>query len=557
MDVELAAWALRNARTHAPDPTHRPQARVASAFDGTPAVHRAQVGRWESGRVAITYPLVRRYEVLLGYPEGAIQCLIDCLHRAAAPIRATATVPELGPVDVAATIGLIELALSEERMTGLDWYRLSGNLGRTPTAMLRTRDWKALLERCALEMAVSLDLEYALRDEALGRLAGHPQSGPVIAAMAAKLLRSPHAQVYSDTVELTMYCGHPDVVAVLLEQVRHPLNDDALRAALGALTSILRGGRASPEIVRETVRYALGFVRDVQRPPRIRRQSANLLRALNLPGKQRLAAGLSAHDLRDAATILLEGRSLDRSRLRTMTDRVRAALASDTHTHSQTHLDPVLERVVRTALEDTDDIARTAAVRVLMLAPQRSTVATALARDLDEHRARDDWDAVLEYLEVLVSLARAEDLDVVVDLLTDAQTRPDLALLSGIVVGNATDPDRARLSRRHDRIHQRAVHLIEDPVTALSGHDTHEQARQILKGLVYPLGIAGRFELIADLRRRLPALHAAPREQSRAGAAQVESPADVAPLATGVCDWWLSLPGHVRPGPMFATAQID
>jgi hypothetical protein len=512
--------------------------------------------------VAVTYPLVRRYEVLLGYPEGAIQCLIDCLHRAADPVRATPTVPEPGPVDVSATIGLIELALSEERMTGLDWYRLSGSLGRTPTAMLRRRDWQALLERCALEMAVSLDLEYALRDEALGRLAGHPQSGPVIAAMAAEVLRSPHAQVFSDTVELTMYCGHPDVVMVLLEQVRRPLNDDALRAALGALTSILRNGRASPEVVREAIQHAIGFVRDVQRPPRIRRQSANLLRALNLPGKQRLAAGLSAHDLRDAATILLEGRSLDRSRLRTMTARVRAELARDTHTHahSQTHLDPVLERVVRTALEDTDDIARTAAVRVLMLAPQRPRVAAALARDLTEHRARDDWDAVLEYLEVLVSLARAEDLDVVVDLLTDARTRPDLALLSGIVVGNATDSDPARLSRRHERIHHRAAHVIEDPVTALAGHDTHEEARQILKGLVYPLGIAGRFDLIADLRRRLPKMPTDVPTQRPAGGSRVESPADVAPVAIGICDWWLSLPGHVRPRPMLAgpapTAQL-
>lgn len=530
MDAELAAWALRNARLNAPDPTHRQQARVASAGAGHPAVHRAQVGRWESGRVTVTYPLVRRYEQLLGYAEGTIQCLIDYLHRAQAPVRAAPTVPEPGPVDVPATMVLIERALGEDRMRGMDWYRLSGNLGRTPTAMLRRRDWQALLERCALEMAVSLDLEFALRDESLARLAGHPQSGPVIAAMAAEVLRSPNAQVYSDTVELTMYSDHPDVAAVLLEQVRDPLNDDALRAALGALSRILRSGGASPEVAREAIGHALEAVRDRERPPRIRRQSANLLRALDAPGRRRLAAGLGAHDLREAATILLEGRALDRSQLRAMTARVTAELVGDAHSA----LDPVLGRVVRTALEDTDDIARTAAVRVLMLAPQRTQVAAALTDHLDGHRARGAWDVVLECLEVLVSLARAEDLDVVLDLLTDPRTRADLALLSGIVVGNAVDPDRARLVRRHERIHQRAVELVEGPEPRVAGDP--EEARQRLKGLVYPLGIAGRFDLIADLRKR-------------AATAALPGAAHPASVAIGMCEWWLGLPPHVRPSP--------
>ncbi|MBB2988119.1 hypothetical protein [Terracoccus luteus] len=479
----------------------------------------------------------------------------------------------MGPLDLRGTVTLLERALSSDRMSGLDWYRLSGDLGRTPTAVLLNRDWRALFERCLLEMAVSLDLEYALREEALARLAGHPQSGPVIAAIAQEALSDPTVQVYNDTTSLLMYCDHPDAGDVLLDALKAPTNNDALRAALIGMTSVVRSS-TDRDVTGTAAQLALSYLRDEERPLRVRRQAANLLRALDLPGKHRLAVGLHAHDLRYAATILLEGRALERRRLQAMAAGIREALLGA----GGSHVDPVLDRMIRTALEDSDDAARGAASRVLMLVPQRPVIATELARELAASRQGSDWLGVQECLEVLVSMARADDMETTLELLVEPGTPPEVAMLAGIVLGNAQEDDAARARARHQRVYERALAVINDPMGGLSPTSTFalsplaastwdangagtgpmpvrgrcaEDVRQVLRGLVYVLGMHGRVDLIDQLaahtrhvRDRAPASGSRDRSTAVTFTLPVESAAHV---AEGICRWWLELPGHVQP----------
>jgi hypothetical protein len=140
-------WVLRNARLHAADPALRSAAGFAQGAGRAAPVHRAQVGRWEGGGVDLTRALVRRYESVLELPEGPLLSAIDLFARSREPIRSAAALPPRGEPDVAETLELLERALGDDRMTGLDWDRLSDHLGRMPHAMIRSSDWEALFRR--------------------------------------------------------------------------------------------------------------------------------------------------------------------------------------------------------------------------------------------------------------------------------------------------------------------------------------------------------------------------------------------------------------------------
>lgn len=542
MDDDLVTWVLRNARKQAHDPTHRRQSWLAKGNGLHPKVHPAQVGRWETGKIRLTIPLVRRYEDLLGYPAGTLLCTSDLLHRRRQLIRAEPSIRDGdGHADFSAVQELLERAVSTDRMTGMDWYRLSGMLGRNATAVLLERDWRSLFARCTQEMAVSLDLEFALRDESMARLAGHPRSGRIVSRMAAETLSDPSAQVYNDTVSLLMFTDHPDGHRVLMEQLGAPTNNDALRAALIVLAAVVRTARddttathgvqrISAKDLRDIAGASLDFVRDDARPLMVRRQAANVLRSLALPTAQRhrLAARLSADDLRYAATILMEGRAVEKQALNSLGSKIRGALLDVRQ--SDGHLDPILESVVRTAIEDSDDVARSHSLGVLMLLPQRRIVATVLARELSGH-GPDDEVARQEILDVLMWLAVPELLDPVVAMLVNPETKPETVLACGIVLGNAADRDAARSDSRRALIFQRASALVEG--TSTVGLGTAEHIRLALRGLVYALGMAGRLDLV-DLLRTRTDVH--PRPEVRV-------------LSAGICDWWLSMPPHMRPMP--------
>lgn len=128
------------------------------------------------------HALFRRYEDLLEYPQGFLQCTADLLNRQRVLVRSEPVVPRDrdDTPDVDPAQQLLERALSTQPMTGLDWYTLSGSLGRNSNAILVARDWQALLDRCTQEMAVSLNLEFALRDEAADSGSGRTSSSACV-----------------------------------------------------------------------------------------------------------------------------------------------------------------------------------------------------------------------------------------------------------------------------------------------------------------------------------------------------------------------------------------
>ena len=520
-------WVLRNARQHAEDASVRTAAGFADGAGLAPVVHRAQVGRWEGGRVDITYGLVRRYESVLGLPEGQLLAAIDFFSRSHRTVRPAATLSPPGEPDVDATLTLLEKALSDERMTGLEWDRLSDSLGRMPHAMVRAGDWERLLRRGIEEVSLHLHLDYTQRAEAVARLAGHPRSGPIVASMAEEVVARPDTTFYNDTLSLLMFTVHPQALSMMIGQLRDPTNSSSLRACLIVLTTLVKGTQLDREVRLEAARLAVHHLRDQEQPYRVHRGAANLIRALGPSGSHRLATVLTAEDRRVAASIIRDGRAVSTQAIREAQKRVRAALdLGEGHTLTR---EPVLSQLISTALGETNEEDRSNALAILMISPQSRVIGRVHVAALVESLRRFDMVAAQESLTVLTWMGQVADLDLFERLALGPKTPADIAQEAAYVVGNTPEPSTRRRDEREAAFAERISAVATDGASM----DNVDATQDRLRGLAYVLGMRGRFDLLHEVREGLP--------EPRMGGARPDD------LASGILQWWLDLPGHLRP----------
>lgn len=521
-------WVLRNARTHAADPAVRGASGFAAGAGRAPAVHRSQVGRWENGSVAVTYELVRRYEQVLDLPEGQLLAAIEVFGRM---MLASEAAPEplhpRGEPDADEALELVERALSTERMTGLDWDRLSSHLARLPHVLLRERDWEAMFRRCNQEAGLSLDLEFVQRYGAAIRFVRHPRTEAVVARLADAGLRDPAEQLYVDIASLLRYTTHPAVIDLLLAQLRDPTNDHALRSALLALTSHVQRRRLTREETVEVVRLAVDHLRDTDRSFRVRRGAANLVRAVDLPGRERLAAGLTVDNQKFAASIIMAGRARRPEELRDLRARLRRTLAQ---TLSPDDLEePVLDTVIGAAIGETNEETNGNALAILMLSPQGPVVGRAYIEELRDALHHNHHVAAHECLSVLSWLMQPEALDLVTDIACDPSADVDLAYESANAAGNCVEAPGPAREARDARLLARLTDVVRDGAGRLADSEA------LVRGHAYALGMRDRYDLIDGVVDDLDS-----------GRLVASSPA-LASRARGALGWWQAIPPHLRP----------
>jgi hypothetical protein len=528
-------WVLRNARRHAADVSVRSAAGFAEGAGRARPVHRSQVGRWETGRVEVTHALVRRYETVLELPEGQLLAAIDLFARSREAVRPAATLSPPGPPSVEATLALLERALADERMSALDWDRLSDSLGRMPHAMVRAGDWERLLRRGIEEVSLHLTLDFVQRSEAVARLAGHPRSGAIVAAMAEEVVAQPDAAFYNDTLSLLQFTAHPQALSMLFRQLREPTNSSSLRACLVVLTTLVRSGRLERDVRLEAARLAVVHLRADDQPYRVHRGAANLIRALGPVGTNRLATVLTAQDRRTAAAIIRDGRTISSQTIRESQRRVRAAL--DAGEERSTGREPVLTQLIATALGETSEEDRSDALAILMISPQSRVLSRVHVAALVEALNRADMVAAHESLAVLTWMAPSTDLDLLERLALAPQTPADIAQLAAYVIGNTVEAPSRRRDERERAVADRIIALGRGPGPAPEDVDD-EQDR--LRGLVYVLGMRDRRDLLREVAEALPRGLRVAHTDAPAGG-------DDASMAGGIVRWWLALPAHLRP----------
>ncbi|WP_076263784.1 hypothetical protein [Intrasporangium flavum] len=552
--IDEIQWVLRNARLNALDPTLRSAAGFAQGNGVATPVHRAQVGRWERGHVVMTRHLVRRYEQVLHLDEGTLLTAVDRFGRARNPVRSVAVLSPADEPDTDRTLLLLERALSEDRMTGLEWDELTDALGRIGRPLVRASDWEALLRRLLEETSLGLGIGYAQRSEALARLVGHARSGPLVAAMAAEVTGRPDAQFYNDPLGMLHHTDHPEAVSVVLDQLRRPTNPSVLRACLIVLTTLVQGRRLDGEVRLEAARLAVQHLRDPDLPYRVHRGAANLVRALGISAP-RLATVLTAEDRRVAASIIRDGRAISAEAFRTSMKRIRAEL-EEAGGHESIE-EPVLAHLLETALGSTDEGERGTALGILMVSPQAGVVGRVQARALADALGQGDVVAAHESLTILSWLGQAEDLDLFERVSLGPDTPTDVATTAGYVLGNAIEPSSPRRDAR-----ERAVALrVAGIVATGTGHDAGDHVRS----LVYALGMRGRDDLLRALADALPAEPDPEPELATGLATELATGPDGRPadptigdpadrprpgpdgVARGILGYWLGLPDHLRP----------
>lgn len=518
MQPDYVGWVLRNARMHAREPALRTARRIADGDGRVRRVHPAQVSRWENGGSEVTREIVRRYETLLELPEGQLLAAIGCLDREVEPVRVAPTLPPTEPPDPHEVHDLVERALTDEPMTGVQWETLTSHLGRMPNVFMRTDDWTALIRRCEQELSVALGLEYALRDESVARLAGHPRSGAAVARMISQVLADPAAQVYSDAAGLAQFSPDPRVATVLVDHLRHPTNHDSHRAAMGALATMVARDDLN-ELRGDIARLALAALRDTEAPFRVHRAAANLLKALDVPGRNRIAIALSSDDRGYAASILLDGPPTGTEALRAVKARIHSAIQRNVTRGDRS--EPVLTRLIHTATAVSTDQPRSSALMVLALSPQGPAIGRVYAAELASAIASGDPVAAHECLSVLSFLRQPEDLDVFTEIALAPGTSASLAMEATIVMGNCKEPASVERQLREKRGFAAALELLErGTADSASGDDF----RQRFRGLTYFLGMRGRFDLLEQLT----------------AAAGAGSPGGQ------MAGWWLELPASAQ-----------
>jgi hypothetical protein len=287
---------------------------------------------------------------------------------------------------------------------------------------------------------------------------------------------------------------------------------------MGALATMVARDDLN-ELRGDIARLALAALRDPEAPFRVHRAAANLLKALDVPGRNRIAIALSSDDRGYAASILLDGPPTGTEALRAVKARIHSAIQRNVTRGDRS--EPVLTRLIHTATAVSTDQPRSSALMVLALSPQGPAIGRVYAAELASAVAAGDAVAAHECLSVLSFLRQPEDLDVFTEIALAPGTSASLAMEATIVMGNCKEPASVERQLREKRGFTAALELLERGTADSASVDDF---RQRFRGLTYFLGMRGRFDLLEQLT----------------AAAGAGSPGGQ------MAGWWLELPAFAQ-----------
>ena len=523
--AETIGWVLGNARGHARDRSLRTAAGFSQRLD--PPVHRAQVGRWETGQTGITYRQVRQYEDVLGLPEGLLLATIDNLARGQGT---SARLPSLPPpladgwrddVD-----DLLDKAESQERMSGLEWRRLASALGSSDDVFLRRRDWQHLLWRVATEADLCTGLEYQLRDDAKACLASHPRSSRTVIDLAEAVFGDPNAPVYAETGIMLAHAADHDAVRLIVRQLRAPVNEAAHHTLLWVARLLVVDGRTRISEDEWLVAHAVEVLEDPASTARQRDAAGLLLDAVPGPRSAQVAEWLRRVGDQRVAHAVEHGRVLGARQLDSLLEEIQARLAATTGKRPTLH--PVLRSLLWRATAHAATEARGTALTVLMLSPQGPVIGATYASALRYALDHGPEVVVDEALVVLCWLLPPQDVPTLLELGLGGTVDDSRAGQALIAVGNVRDRmEEAPVGYRSQDVADRVVASACARMGA-PGRPAVPTTEGLVRGHLYALGMLGRF----DALERLAATAADP---------------DVDPLWRDGIRRWLATPTWARP----------
>ncbi|MFC3765736.1 helix-turn-helix domain-containing protein [Tenggerimyces flavus] len=207
------------------------------------AVSPATISRWETGAVAVSYQVVRRYERLFGLASHELVAVLDTMHRYWSPSLTSA--PTLSrrpqPFD-----DLLDQACSPVSLSAKDWDELTLGLAMAPNVHLPRRVWTELTERLLVDLTVANGIDWHRLYESYCRLLAHPRGRLAAVDSCVTAARDRGHQTHIEIVSILDANGDPAASAAVVEQLEDPTTDAAQQGALLACVRKLRLGHFSP-----------------------------------------------------------------------------------------------------------------------------------------------------------------------------------------------------------------------------------------------------------------------------------------------------------------------
>lgn len=249
--IDVAArigWTLRMARITSGGPDDDPRLRTLAAQVGSSA---AQLSRLETGQRR-DGTLIDGYEEALGLPEGSLRSPVDILCRTfpgSSPRDSHPGQPLLGVREMSA---LTDKLLSDEPVTGGEWFRWGRSLALPGNHALPTSLFVPVVTRLINELARSAGQGYPVRYEALALLR-RSSYGYVVLEVAQDVLDRPHAQGLGDLMSAVGESSTPEAVEWCLDLLRDPRDFAPVVAALALENMDLVDGPLWERIAEELI----------------------------------------------------------------------------------------------------------------------------------------------------------------------------------------------------------------------------------------------------------------------------------------------------------------
>jgi hypothetical protein len=492
-----AAWALRANRLLGPDSRMAVGRNFAAALraDGwTGPISSAQLSRWETGQSALDYPLVRRYEQLLGLPSHHLVAVIDLIYREAGrpgpagrlPLPRSAGEPESEVVDRAEA--LLERALSSDPMTGVDWNLLTADLYLLPSLVLHPRRcWDDLAHRLLTELACTDGLPWVHRNEATNRLLLHPRAARPMLAACAELAADPAHQTTIEPLCLLGRVPSEDATKLVLDQLHAPASDQALGGALLAAVGTVRQRELPPAGLNALTSQIAAISQPGTVSDLVWRLVPAVLQGLPLGYATPAVAHLRRVVERDprARTAQSNERTVDPL----IAVSIAGRLASDAVSRMDTGRlpdDQMFPLLVEEALFCADPTGRLQATLLLAATPYAAPLAQAAAAELSRVWVTGPVAQTGALLWMLAALRQPADPAPVERIVLAAGVRPELQAAAVRAAG--------RLPSGRNEAFWRAGAARHQPIGPVGAGQL-----EVLRRLVYALGSNGHHRLLAEL----------------------------------------------------------
>ncbi len=501
------AWLLRTNRVYGGDASLAIGANFAAELHVDPA----RVTRWERAALTAGYPVLRRYERVLGLRRYSLVSVADLVYRetrgSAGRSHLDRGLDGASPLVRRRTETLLDKTLGGDIMTGADWDELTAALWAVPNLLLYPSSlWNDIADRLLAEMIIADGPGWLLRSEALSRLLGHPTGEPYVIAACAALIGDSTNQVFIEPLTFLEASPHPDAARNIIGQVVNPTNDLAFRGAWWSVAAKVGNGHFTPGETDLLIRQAIGLLEADTQHPSCRLAAAELLRqtASTLPSSSTLAPAVRRIVAADRMSrqILGTGRTAASETTHAITERVSAA-AIRHMPRDVLDSDPMLAVLLDDMLFHPQISVRFVALHLVAATPYRTPLARAIAAELRNRTLLEDPAIGPAMVAAMAQLG-------------DATTRPfleELALSPGIAQHAA---ETAVWAIGHAR-------GVSDDAFWVGAMQRHRADSGRARGIVYSLGIRRNMSLLQRFRAD-PSL---PGGVRRAAA------------------WWLNLPRYV------------